>query len=83
MTCQQKKLDCFAYGPYGKCDALGDTTFANGCPFYKTKIQVRKEHNDSLERLERIGRFDLLDKYTNQDKRNSNPLEKEAYNGTV
>ena len=82
MICQEKKMDCFAFGPYGRCKALTDTSFDHECPFYKTSIQVRKEHNANLDRLERLGRFDLLDKYTNQDKRNSNPLKK-TYNGQI
>lgn len=59
-----RKVDCFAFGFYGKCMALSRTNFADGeCPFYKTKEERLKGHLESIKTLEDKGRYDLIEKY--------------------
>lgn len=48
----------------GRCSALESTSFKTGiCPFYKTTEQFRREHNENYDRLLRLGRRDLIEKY--------------------
>lgn len=56
--------DCRANAK-GLCTALNDTNFKNrdDCPFYKTAEQYDAEVAKNKERLEALGRFDLLEKY--------------------
>ena len=61
--CPDGRVDCFAWGERGKCLACGDTRFIGDCPFYKTAEQRRAEHRASVERLEKMGRYDLIDFY--------------------
>lgn len=62
--CQFGKFDCFAFGIYGKCKACIETDFpGDHCPFYKTSLQRKQEHADSVQRLEELGRYDLIGKY--------------------
>ena len=64
--CRYGKIDCFAFGLYGKCKACVDTNFREGyCPFYKTSFQRRNEHVAAVRHLEEIGRDDLVEKYNN------------------
>lgn len=35
LKCKNRKRDCFALRPGGECDCLSDTSFADGCKFYK------------------------------------------------
>ena len=65
--CQQHKLDCFAYGRYGKCNALCNTDFPGECTFYKYHKEQKALHQKSIVRLKEIQRFDLIDKYSDTD----------------
>ena len=61
--CQQRKVDCFAFGNFGKCKALIDTLYEHECPFYKPQKVYKEERISSLVKLEAKGRFDLIQKY--------------------
>lgn len=66
--CPYGKIDCFAFGYFGRCTACSNTEFtSNECPFYKTRITRYKEHEDGIERLRKIGRPDLIVKYGQKD----------------
>lgn len=60
--CQQGKIDCFAFGEYGKCTALRDTMFSGECPFYMTREQRKAAHEQSVERLKKT-RPELIIKF--------------------
>lgn len=66
--CPYNRTDCFAFGIYGKCKACIETDFKHGCPFYKTAAERRKGHEQSVNRLECMGRYDLIGKYGEEDK---------------
>ena len=64
LPCQAGLADCFAMNSHGCCIALQDTDFHGGaCTFYKTSEQEGKDRAASVERLKRIGREDLIEKY--------------------
>ena len=62
LVCQQRKIDCFAFGDVGRCKVLRDTEFPGDCPFYKTQEQRQDGHQKSVERLIDV-RPDLIIKY--------------------
>lgn len=63
-VCFNGHPDCFAYFS-GECVVLDDTHFGKkGCPFYKTVEQAKDGKYRSYFRLMRIGRKDLIDKYS-------------------
>ena len=64
--CQEGKTDCFAYGVYEKCRACIQTDFKGECPFYKTALLRKQEHMRSIQRLESMGRYDLIEQYGEQ-----------------
>ena len=67
--CKHGKIDCFAFGNYGKCKALSDTDFkGKPCPFYKTEKERFEGHVASVQRLEDIDRCDLIITYGEADK---------------
>lgn len=66
QVCQQDKVDCFAFGIYGKCKACRETVFDKPCPFYKTYAQVRTEREATMTRLQGLKRYDLIEKYLQQ-----------------
>lgn len=63
--CREGKIDCFAFGMYGRCAACESTRFKghDSCPFYKTRETRQIEHMNNVHHLEAIGRFDLIEKY--------------------
>ncbi len=77
--CSNRTPDCFAFGVYGKCKACSDTNFKHGCPFYKTNEQRQKEHEQSIRKLENIGRYDLIGKFGESE--NQPRVWGEIYNG--
>lgn len=62
--CPFRLDDCFGFGYYGRCNVCDSTNFSGEqCPFYKTKETRLQEHCKSVDRLNRIGRLDLVMKY--------------------
>ena len=56
----------------GICGLLENVDFkGNKCPFYKTEDQRVAEDTKALQRLMRIGRFDLIRKYRGKKVRNT------------
>ena len=53
--------DCFAYN--NGCSALRVTKCPKNCKFYKTHQQLKSERQKAYNRLESLGRLDLIDKY--------------------
>lgn len=62
-ACSEKKTDCFAFNSQGRCRICTETDFKGNCPFYKTDKQRYEEHEQSVERLEMMGRYDLIGTY--------------------
>lgn len=62
-ACTEQKTDCFAYNSKGRCRICTETDFKGKCPFYKTDQQRYEEHERSVERLEMMGRYDLIGIY--------------------
>ena len=55
--------DCHAF-ERGRCVALNDTDFGERrCPFYRSRADNANEAAACMDRLARIGRKDLIDKY--------------------
>lgn len=55
--------DCFA-SKDKRCIALSDTGFkGHDCPFYKTQEQADAEKAKSLDRLQSMSRYDLIERY--------------------
>ena len=64
-ACSFEKEDCHAYRD-GTCDALTDTEFGAErmeCPFYRSRDDNIRESSECMNRLLRIGRTDLIEKY--------------------
>lgn len=61
--CSDNHPDCFAYNSKGRCRICNETRFKGSCPFYKTDRQRSREHESSVERLEVLGRYDLIGRY--------------------
>lgn len=62
--CSMDRTDCFARNGRGGCIALTCTDFKEGkCPFYKTSAQEIQDRAAAVERLERLGRRNLIEKY--------------------
>ena len=57
--------DCAAFDRRGLCEAVIDIEYGpyRRCPFYKNIDQNCEEHLRAINRIVRLGRFDLLDKY--------------------
>ena len=63
--CRFEREECHAYRN-GMCIALQDTDFGEGvanCPFYRSKDDNLRESASCINRLIRIGRTDLIEKY--------------------
>ena len=63
--CRFERKECHAYRN-GMCTALQDTEFGAGvsnCPFYRSKVDNLRESASCINRLIRIGRTDLIEKY--------------------
>lgn len=63
--CRFEREDCHAWED-GRCAALTDTDFGTDvtdCPFYRSKQDNLRENTACLNRLIRMGRTDLIDKY--------------------
>jgi len=63
--CRFEREECHAYRE-GKCMVLMDTEFGEDvadCPFYRSKEDNLRESAMCINRLIRIGRTDLIDKY--------------------
>lgn len=63
--CRFEREDCHAWGD-GRCAALIDTDFSTDvtdCPFYRSKQDNLRENTACLNKLIRMGRTDLIDKY--------------------
>ena len=64
------KYDCFG----NKC-GVACTVLNSGypkddmCPFYKTQEQYKKDQDVAHDRLEELGRYDLINTYENNKKR--------------
>ena len=54
--------DCFACNK-GQCKSLKKPITDKPCPFYKTQEQLDAEDQAATDRLTRIGRTDLIEKY--------------------
>lgn len=62
--CCMDRTDCFARNSRGGCMALTFTDFKEGkCSFYKTAAQEIQDRAAAVERLERLGRRDLIEKH--------------------
>ena len=62
--CSMPQPDCFARNGRGRCTALENTDFHDkACPFYKTTEQEAADRATALERLEALGREDLIALY--------------------
>lgn len=60
------RLDCHSNDGEGACYAVCGTackTFADTCPFFKTKEQQEIEQAQIIQRLFAIERSDLVEKY--------------------
>jgi len=67
--CIHYHADCFqAMGVH--CKLLSSQVEASDCPFYKTQEQAEKDRLAAHQRLKDIGRFDLIEKYEYNAKRN-------------
>ncbi len=64
IRCLFQHKDCFAYGDYcDGCVALVERPNGDSCPFYKSREQIEQERANTVKRLTRYGRTDLLEQY--------------------
>lgn len=54
--------ECFACVG-GHCRKLTSSYGGHKCPFFKTREQVEAERKKTVERLKRIGKYDLITAY--------------------
>lgn len=63
MTVPCSKDRCFG-NRAGKCRVLQEPIKKAECPFFQTDEQVRTGRQKAIDRLNRIGREDLIQQYT-------------------
>lgn len=56
------RLDCFGCDG-GKCRVLAEPLSRADCPFYKTEKQADDGRELAIQRLEKLGRQDLLESH--------------------
>ena len=60
-----EREDCFARSRQGNCAALTETDYPCGkCPFYKPSMVLMRENKRTYDRLIRIERYDLVEKFS-------------------
>ncbi len=71
QPCRQDagRADCFALNKIGNCNVLTETEYPCGeCPFYKPQEVFDNECMEAYDRLEALGRNDLIAKYQLRDR---------------
>lgn len=64
LPCSMDTGDCFARNEKGKCTCLEIMDFGGQhCPFQKPTAQNERECEAALQRLRKLGRDDLIEKY--------------------
>ena len=64
------KAKCFQNVCGVNCRLLTHPIHDKPCPFYKTDEEVSEDRRKAVDRLEEINRYDLIDKYIYNTKRN-------------
>jgi len=65
LPCRMDAGDCFARNVNGKCTCLADMNFGGRhCPFHKSTAQNERECEAAQQRLRKMGREDLIEKYS-------------------
>jgi len=54
-------MDCFAFK--NGCSVLTIPKCQGKCKFYKSHQQLKAERTKTIKRLEKLSRYDLIDKY--------------------
>jgi hypothetical protein len=69
LTVRCLKPDCFANKCGTMCSILTESIKRKACPFYKTQEQYEADKKTAHDRLEEMGRYDLIDQYELNPKR--------------
>ena len=62
MTGRCEETECFANSCY-HCRVLTEPSDKYPCPFFKTREQLKEERRNSIFRLQKIRRTDLIESY--------------------